>query len=252
VQRPDIAPPRRPGPASRRSAPEAPRGAARRPRQRARPSPRRAMRRSCGSSSRRAGSRPRPGRSGCSCVVVQPTLELADGDQPAPTAPYDPQLVEHVVLQEVHAHTERLRRLPLRQRQPAFAEEAQLLVLLVGVGRDGHRAPRSREDTASPLRDPVSRFGQLLASRPRPRTAWSGFGGRSATPPTGRPSRPEPQGCGGNHRSSAEGEGFEPSVGGLPPQRFSRPPRSTVGGQIGAGKALGKVHFSCSHLARAQ
>jgi hypothetical protein len=30
------------------------------------------------------------------------------------------------------------------------------------------------------------------------------------------------------HRGSAEGEGFEPSVGGLPLQRFSRPPRSTT------------------------
>ena len=39
------------------------------------------------------------------------------------------------------------------------------------------------------------------------------------TPPDGAPAR---------YGLAAEGEGFEPSVGGLPLQRFSRPPRSTT------------------------
>jgi hypothetical protein len=110
-------------------------------------------------------------------VVVQPPPELAHGDQPAPTAPHDPQLVEHVVLHEVHAHAE-------RAPPPASTAQAALLRRGVSCGLCEWESTATaivllgRARTPHPPGSSCSRVGQFSASRPRHQTAFSGFGGR--------------------------------------------------------------------------
>jgi hypothetical protein len=53
--------------------------------------------------------------------------------------------VEHVVLQEVHTHSERPRRLPLGERQPAVPERALLLGSRLGFDRDERAGTPDRE-----------------------------------------------------------------------------------------------------------
>src|ERR1035441_2844493 len=51
-------------------------------------------------------------------VGLHPAAQLGDRDQPPAAAPDDPQLVHHMLLEEVDADPERLRGLDLRHSQP--------------------------------------------------------------------------------------------------------------------------------------
>jgi hypothetical protein len=53
-------------------------------------------------------------------ALVKPPLELPDWDEPTSSAPNDPEFVHHVLLEEIDADTQSLRRLRLRESQPRY------------------------------------------------------------------------------------------------------------------------------------
>ena len=53
-------------------------------------------------------------------ALIEPALELPDGDESTSSAPDDAQLVHNVLLEEVDADTESLRSLSLRESQPCY------------------------------------------------------------------------------------------------------------------------------------
>ena len=99
--------------------------------------------------------------SDASSVLLEPALQLAHRDQPPATAADDARLGHHVLLEEVDADAEGVRRLALREREATERGADRLFAPVLDRAARGGRATTSRGTSTPRGRTVIRALGEV-------------------------------------------------------------------------------------------